>query len=328
MPAPEGEPIPALAAPPHGASVRISRMRFTDADHLSEETRHARIEVTLAGGRGYRGGLITLEAPELNVQWGFHGVPVIVSGQVKVPAILSIWGNGGLARCNGQAMARGVLFYPAETELQARSEGACGRVSASVSNLESLARSLAPDLDLAEGSGRRYADGAREAVAVIRSLLLTARRAVESGGAALRDASARRALAEQLGMAIVRAVAGDRPNRRREGIAACAALVRGAEEILRARRYQPVSVPELCAALGASEARLREAFQRIYGTGPSSFLRLRRLHLVRRKLRTTRREECTVSAAASSLGFYEFGRFAGEYRAVFGELPSQTERAR
>jgi len=28
-----------------------------------------------------------------------------------------------------------------------------------------------------------------------------------------------------------------------------------------------------------------------------------------------------VSAAASSLGFYEFGRFAGEYRAVFGSCP-------
>jgi AraC-like DNA-binding protein len=82
-----------------------------------------------------------------------------------------------------------------------------------------------------------------------------------------------------------------------------------------------VSVPELCAALGASEARLREAFQRIYGTGPSSYLRLRRLQLVRRKLRTTRREECTVSAAASSLGFYELGRFAGEYRKVSGSCP-------
>jgi AraC-like DNA-binding protein len=255
-------------------------------------------------------------------------VPVIVSGQVKVPAILSIWGNGGSGRCNGQAMARGVLFYPAGAELQSRSEGACGRVSASVSDLESLARSLDPDLDLGEGSGRRYADGAHEAVGVIRSLLRTARRAVESGGDALQDAPARRALAEQLGMAIVRAVAGDRPDRRREGIAACAGLVRRAEEILRARRYQPVSVPELCAALGASEARLREAFQRIYGTGPSSYLRLRRLHLVRRKLRTTRREECTVSAAASSLGFYELGRFAGEHRTVFGELPSRTERAR
>jgi AraC-like DNA-binding protein len=61
---------------------------------------------------------------------------------------------------------------------------------------------------------------------------------------------------------------------------------------------------------------------------PANYLRLRRLHLVRRKLTTTRREECTVSAAAASLGFFEFGRFAGEYRAMFGELPSQTQRAR
>jgi AraC-like DNA-binding protein len=158
--------------------------------------------------------------------------------------------------------------------------------------------------------------------------LRATRSAVDRGLAAQWGRSAIRALADQLGSAIVRAFAGEGSQRSHERIAACSALVRRAEAYLRAQGDQPVSLSDLCAALQAGDARLREAYRRVYGTSPSRYLRLRRLHLARRKLRATRHEECSVSAAAASLGFFEFGRFAREYRATFGELPSRTPRAR
>jgi transcriptional regulator GlxA family with amidase domain len=45
---------------------------------------------------------------------------------------------------------------------------------------------------------------------------------------------------------------------------------------------------------------------------------------VRRALRAVTGEAGTVTDVATLHGFYELGRFAGEYKALFGEAPSQT----
>ena len=321
-------PISSRHAPPSGEAIQVSRLRFSDVDHVAEATRHANVEMSVAGGQGYRGGLLALDAQGVSIQWGFHGLPMLARGQIGAGTILAQWKSMIPIRCNGQVTGKGLFFYPTGSELQVRTEGPCSWVSASVADLERHAVSLAPEVDLGGDSQVRYSVGTLASVCAVRSLLHDVRRAVVSGMDLLRNPEARRALAAELGAAMVRAVAGERPQRYREHLAACSALVRRADEYLRSNAYQPVTVSELCAALGTGEARLRDAFQRVYGVNPANYLRLRRLHLVRRKLTTTRREECTVSAAAASLGFFEFGRFAGEYRAMFGELPSQTKRAR
>ena len=53
---------------------------------------------------------------------------------------------------------------------------------------------------------------------------------------------------------------------------------------------------------------------------------MRRLNLVRRVLRELGPADTTVSRVAGRHGFTELGRFAGEYRALFGESPSETLR--
>ena len=58
---------------------------------------------------------------------------------------------------------------------------------------------------------------------------------------------------------------------------------------------------------------------------PLQFLRLRRLHAVRRELLVAHRDkDVTVNEIAFAHGFYELGRFAGYYKQEFGELPSAT----
>jgi AraC family transcriptional regulator, ethanolamine operon transcriptional activator len=51
---------------------------------------------------------------------------------------------------------------------------------------------------------------------------------------------------------------------------------------------------------------------------------LRRMGLARRALRAGVPRETTVTEIATRYGFWQFGRFAGEYKTLFGELPSAT----
>jgi AraC family ethanolamine operon transcriptional activator len=81
-------------------------------------------------------------------------------------------------------------------------------------------------------------------------------------------------------------------------------------------------VAELCAELGVSRRTLQTAFHETWGMGPLAWLRLLRLNAVRRALKSAP----SVTAAATQLGFFHFGRFSHDYEALFGELPSQTFR--
>jgi len=60
------------------------------------------------------------------------------------------------------------------------------------------------------------------------------------------------------------------------------------------------------------------------GVGPKRYLLLRRLHLARRALCEAAPDATTVTDIATRYGFWHFGRFAGEYRSLFGESPSIT----
>jgi AraC family ethanolamine operon transcriptional activator len=84
-----------------------------------------------------------------------------------------------------------------------------------------------------------------------------------------------------------------------------------------------VTIAQLSAASGVSERSLRNAFYEVCAVGPKRYLRARSLHHVRRAL-TTGALGASVTNVATLHGFYELGRFAGEYRALFGEAPSQT----
>ena len=86
----------------------------------------------------------------------------------------------------------------------------------------------------------------------------------------------------------------------------------------------PLSVAELVSALDVSRRNLQYAFQDALGINPASYLRVERLNRVRRALGDAQ----SVTEAATRFGFWHFGHFATEYRALFGELPSETFRRR
>jgi AraC-like DNA-binding protein len=101
-------------------------------------------------------------------------------------------------------------------------------------------------------------------------------------------------------------------------------LIRRVEEYLDEAGARPVHVSEICAALGISRRTLHRAFQEVFGLGPVSFLRHKRLCAVHSILHESAPGSTTVAAVAMQQGFYELGRFSQYYLAMFGERPSET----
>ena len=85
------------------------------------------------------------------------------------------------------------------------------------------------------------------------------------------------------------------------------------------------SMPAIAAALGVSKRTIGHDFHQLFGIGPARYLRLRRMVAARRALLA---REGSVTRIAVAHGFTELGRFAAEYRAVFGDTPSQTLKVR
>lgn len=87
-----------------------------------------------------------------------------------------------------------------------------------------------------------------------------------------------------------------------------------------------LSISDLAQRIGVSERSLRRSFQRCYGLSPMQWMRVYRLHQARQLLKASCPDVTTVTQVAFEVGFWDLGRFAGAYRRLFGELPSQTLR--
>ncbi len=105
------------------------------------------------------------------------------------------------------------------------------------------------------------------------------------------------------------------------------AMVERSCQYVRDRLPEPTTMLALCRAVGSSPRKLAYCFQDVLGMSPAHYLRLMRLNGVHRDLvRQARDGQAggTVQDIASRWGFWHMGAFAGQYRRLFGRLPSQT----
>jgi AraC-like DNA-binding protein len=102
-------------------------------------------------------------------------------------------------------------------------------------------------------------------------------------------------------------------------------LVHDVERYLVAAGNRPIHISELSEVFKVNPRRLHRAFMDVLGIPPITFLRRKRLGAVHAAL-LTGSPGMMVKAVAIEHGFLELGRFAGEYRKLFGEKPSETLR--
>ena len=98
------------------------------------------------------------------------------------------------------------------------------------------------------------------------------------------------------------------------------------ELLLQGQPDRDMHMAEVCLALRVSQSLLRSLCSAHLGMSPSNYHRLRRMSLVRRALRRGDADGASVSEIARRYGFRNPGRFAVNYRATFGELPSAALR--
>jgi AraC-like DNA-binding protein len=85
----------------------------------------------------------------------------------------------------------------------------------------------------------------------------------------------------------------------------------------------PVGIEDLADVAGVSARAVQMAFRRLRGCTPMQAVARRRLEAARRIL-CSQPPDKTVTQVAVDCGFFHFGRFAGRYRELFGETPSET----
>jgi AraC-like DNA-binding protein len=104
---------------------------------------------------------------------------------------------------------------------------------------------------------------------------------------------------------------------------AAPAHVRRAEAYIEANWNRPIMIEDLAAISGVSVRTLFRAFEKTRGCSPMIFAKRVRLERARDLLR---KPEVATSVAGIALtcGFSNLGHFAGDYRKLFGERPSET----
>jgi AraC family ethanolamine operon transcriptional activator len=105
-------------------------------------------------------------------------------------------------------------------------------------------------------------------------------------------------------------------------------LVDSVEKYMEEAGNRPIHISEICSVFHISRRTLHRAFLETLGVGPIGYLRRKRLCTIQAALRRSDPQATNVSTIAMEHGFFELGRFAAYYKALFGENPSETLRAK
>ncbi|MBJ7899906.1 MAG: helix-turn-helix domain-containing protein [Cyanobacteria bacterium RI_101] len=85
----------------------------------------------------------------------------------------------------------------------------------------------------------------------------------------------------------------------------------------------PITLQELCERFYVSKSPLTSGFQEMVGMSPLAYLKILRLHAIRRVLKSAP-PKTKLASLMQEFGFWHAGRFSLDYKALFGESPSET----
>ncbi len=107
-------------------------------------------------------------------------------------------------------------------------------------------------------------------------------------------------------------------------------LTEGEKTALEVRRFlldsleETITIQNIVERFNISYKTLQNSFKSLFGFTPKSFITLLKLNRAHEDLQRCDTQITNVSDIAIKWGFTHFGRFAKEYRSLFGVLPSET----
>jgi AraC-like DNA-binding protein len=301
---------------------------FSDPDEYSASIRQGTVETTITGRGHFHAKLIRVDLRRLWMQRlsenlpriyhvdGWGGRAIIVLRTETGPSMLQ---SGVELQPNDIArLSEGQSFYQ-----HSSGSASFGGMSLPVADMVSVGAALAGS-DLTPPRDTVILTPPPRAMAKLQRLHAAAGHLAETAPEIIANPSAAYGLEQALVEAMVGCLGASEAREDTVAQRQHELIMRRFRRVVEENPDQPLYIPELCTAIGVSERTLRVCCQEHLGLGPKRYLLLRRLHLARRALRYGSAGATTVTEIATRYGFWHFGRFAGEYQALFGESPSST----
>lgn len=308
---------------------RISLNSF-DPDAMEEAVRHSEFEHCLTGPGDFRGAVLQAENSKTRVAWGRYNLPVLARGPLAPDSMTIgfVLNREEHSLFNGSSLPPGsLLLYAEGHELHACLPHNCNWLSLQVDRQTLYCLGIEPP-----GFGFDAWVPVNKTVQALQSRLLTNLIRLDEiyhhgeQPTAARSANDSLANIEDHLLSALSKIPSSRsfhplfcPTAQRDNVVH---TVRDAESYMDQNIDLPITISEICVALGANIKALERAFLHTYGIGPKQYLQRKRLARLRRIL--CRQSDTPLMDAYFSCGLPHFGRAAQSYKALFGELPSQT----
>lgn len=305
---------------------------FESFEHYAAALGHADLRVLALGKDRAPWEMLHTEVDDISVRSARDGAPCLFEGSIAADGIALLLGIDATGKicCNGKSFGpHSVLITPGYTPIQSSSLDAVNWMSVFVPSHRLRTQRVIETSSL-PSTGRVIDVQTLEYIA-LRSILWRIIAATKSGafvGNPIGQNDAAQRLAGVVDSIATGKVdlgcdrATGRPLRSR------AEIIRGACAVVEAHAGRSLQVNELADTVGVSLRTLSNAFREQLGVSPRYFIRAYTLNAARRALRMGEPGGVKVSEVAARLGIWEWGRFARDYRQLFGELPSETLRRR
>src|SRR5271166_3308190 len=310
-------------ASPFPSGLRLS-IRASSIEEMQEKAAFWRVRTTQLEPGGYRGSIHVIHTPLMQLGLSDRSNSTKIEGFVPERSLVlalpvsedSIIQNRGRRLCENAIIAND---HTEGIEFSFKGPLKIITVAVSVGEIERRAQNLWGEafqdrisvgaLYLPDASARMSA--ARKMNAILFETMRDAFAAVSPRGC------------REVENAVLDTLLGSVLDRSRpEGTRFRQKIARKAEEYLRTCCRDPISISDLCAAVGATRRTLHLGFVELYGVPPMHYLRAIRLRGAREDLTNARGRDLRVTDVAMKWGFEHLGRFALSYRDFFGALPS------
>jgi AraC-like DNA-binding protein len=307
-------------------------MGFTDPWEWQESVRGSDMKVLVTARGKYQASLTGIDLHRLRLQRAEISLPqitVVATKGDRIPLYFLAGANQLPIYQDGQELPPGVIVFnssPAEHYRRMPADNRWGSISVTPDDLAATGRSLI--------GHELVAPAATQLVRPPPALMSRLLRVHEAAGRLAATApdflaypEVSRVFEQELLLIMVRCLTeGMTTGTDSSHGRARLPVMRRFEQFLDDNPDRPIYMAEVCAAIGASGRTLRQHCQEQLGMTPHQYLWLRRMNFARRALAAADPATATVTGIALDNGFWELGRFAVQYRRLFGESPSVTLR--